>query len=35
MIYIYKDGYAIGWVDGDGREIMFATPIPQDMLSGS
>ena len=27
MNYIYKDGYAIGYMLGD-REILFTTPIP-------
>ena len=33
MLYIYKDGYAIGWVDASGTEVLFKTPIPMDMLT--
>lgn len=31
MQYIYKDGFAIGYMDR-GREVIFATPIPAHLL---
>ncbi len=31
MNYVYKDGYAIGYMDGD-RFVQFLTPIKQEML---
>jgi len=34
MIYIYKDNFAIGYLDGD-REIFFSTPIPAHLLEHS
>lgn len=32
MVYIFKNGYAIGYLDGD-REVLFTTPIKEELLS--
>ena len=32
MIYIYKDGFAIGYMDGE-REILFTAPIPACLIN--
>lgn len=32
MQYIFKNGFAISYMDGE-REILFATPIPAHMLA--
>ena len=31
MNYIYKDNYAIGYIDGT-REVLFTAPIPMRLL---
>jgi len=31
VLYVYKDGFAIGYMDGE-RLVMFATPIRAGML---
>jgi len=33
MQYIFKDGYAIGFINAYGKEELFITPIKQELLN--
>jgi len=32
MSYVFKDGFAVAWLDASGREVPMQTPIPAYLL---